>query len=182
MAAVVAAIASHRDAANVTNLVPAPNNTGYRALKIPAIAFKLNLVEGHAISARANLFGIATALKINISEAEIMRFIADRPAAGSDGPALGLAIAIIIIAMTIMPVSVAGRIADRCVPLRTNTELKRAISRFERHTACDVFSRLSMVCERGRCEEQRRRKGERGCSGFHDTFHHGCRNTHMIST
>ena len=111
-----------------------------------------------------------------------MRFVADRSAAGADRLALGLAITIIVIAIAIVTVPIAGRVTDRCVPLLANAKMERAISSLYGDTASDVFTRLTVVRQRWRCEEQRRRKGERGCSGFHDTFHHGCRNTQMIST
>lgn len=182
MATVVAALAALRDAPDIADLVAASDNARHGAFEIPAVAFELNLVEGDPITARTNLFGIAAVLEVHVPESEIMRFIADRPAAGPDGLTFGLAITTIIIAMAIMTVAITRRIPDRGIALRANAKLQGAISGLNGDTTSDVFARRTMVRQCRCCEEQRRRKGERGCSGFHDTFHHGCRNTHLIST
>lgn len=140
MATIVAAFATLWDTPDVADLISAPDNTGHRPVEIPAIAFELHLIKGDPITARTDPFGIAAAFKIHIPEAEIMRFIADCPAASSDRAAFGLAVTIIIVTMTVMTVTIAGRIPDRCIPLRADAKMERAISGLNRDTARDVFA------------------------------------------
>ncbi len=60
--------------------------------------------------------------------------------------------------------------------------MQTTIIGLNRDGTADGFARIAVIGERRSGEEQRRRKGKRGCSRFHDRFHHDCRNTQTIST
>ena len=92
MAAITMPLATLRDAVNPANFVTAADNAGHRPLKIAATAFKLHLIKGDSEPARANLFGIAAMLKIDIAEAEMIGLVADRPSTGANSAALELPI------------------------------------------------------------------------------------------
>ena len=174
MTAIVAAFTGNRDAAKITDLVTASNDAGDGSLEIAAEALELDLVKRHPIPARTDPLGITTIIKVNVPEAEITSFTTDGAATGANRNTFGFAIVQAVARMTI---AIIARIADRAVTLIAQPDLERAISGLDRDAPGDSFARLTVIGERWRSEEQRRRKGKRGCSGGHDAFHHGCRKT-----
>ena len=182
MTTVVSAVPTLRDAVNLAHLIAAANNAGYGALNVSTAAFKLDLVKGHAEPARANLLGISTIIEINIVEADIIRFGANSPAASANGPPFHLphlASSVKAVAIAIMAF---GRVSVRPISAVPDVQIQAAIVGLNRNRTTHLFARFAMVGERRCGEEQRRRKGKRGCSRFHDVLHHGCRNTQAIST
>ena len=182
MAAAMSSVPASRNTVDLTDLVAASDDTGDRTLNIPASAFEFHFIEGDAEPTRTDALGIAPVFKIDIVEAEIIGLSANGASTGTDGPAFHTAhitaVAIIAIA-AIMP---AGIVAIRPVSAVSEVQVQAAILGLNRDGAINALARIAMVGERRRGEEQRRRKGKRGCSRFHDAFHHGCRNTYAIST
>ncbi len=182
MAAIVATLSALRDAMDLADLITASDDTGNRALNVTSAGFKLDLVKGHAESPRSDLFGIATIIKVDIPEAEIVRFIANGPATGADRAAFHLPVILAVAIIAIMAVMTVGVVANRAMTAIVIAEMQGAIAGLYRNAAGHAFARFAMVGQRWCGEEQRRRKGKRGCSRFHDTIYHGCRNTQAPAT
>lgn len=182
MTAIVSTVSPLRDAIDLADLIAASDDTGDRTFYVAASGLELDFVEGHAEAARANLFGVTTLIKVDISETEIVRFIPNSPATGTNSPALHLPeiLAIIIIAM--LAIMAVRAVANRAMTTRVIAEMQCAIASLHRDAASDAFAGLAMIGQGWCCEEQRRRKGKRGCSRFHDTIYHGCRNTLAAAT
>lgn len=178
MTTAMSSVAASRNTVDLTDLVAASDDTGDRTFKVAAATFELDLIEGDAEAAWSNPFRVSTIVEVDIVEAEIISLGADRTATGTDGPAFHAT----YIAVAIVTIMAARIIAIRPVPAITEVEVKTTIVGLNRDRATDALARIAMVGERRRGEEQRRRKGKRGCSRFHDAFHHGCRNTYAIST
>ncbi|MEM7638070.1 MAG: hypothetical protein AAF269_03315 [Pseudomonadota bacterium] len=174
----MATLSALRDAMDLANLIAASDDTGNRTLNVTPAGFKLDLVKGHAESPRSDLFGMATIVEVDIPEAEIVSFSAYGAAAGPNGLALRLPVRL----MSIVAMVAVTRIADRAVAAIGITEMQGAIAGLYRNAAGHAFARFAMVGQRWCGEEQRRRKGKRGCSRFHDTIYHGCRNTQAPAT
>ncbi len=182
LTAAMSSVPASRNTVDLTDLVAASDDTGDGAFNVAAATLEFDLIECHTESARADAFSITSIVKVDISEAKIISLGADRAATGTDGPAFHAtyiaAIAMIAIA-AIMPARI---VAVRPVSAVSEIEVQAAIVGLNRNRAIDARARFALVGERRRSEEQRRRKGKRGCSRFHDAFHHGCRNTYAIST
>lgn len=178
MTAAMSSVPASRNTVDLTDLVAASDDTGDRAFKVAAATFEFDLIECHTEAARADAFSITSIVKVDISEAKIISLGADRAATGTDGPAFH-ATYIAAVIVTIMTTSI---VAIRPIATIAEIEVKTTILGLNRNRAIDARARFALVGERRRSEEQRRRKGKRGCSRFHDAFHHGCRNTYAIST
>ena len=177
----VSAIPTLRDTINLANLVAASNDTGDRALEFSAAAFEFHLIESDPEPARPDLLGIAAIIEVDIPEANIVGLCPNGASTCANGASLHLpqfTPTIIMIAITVMAL---GFVSVRPVSAVPDVQIQTAIIGLDRDGATDIFARFAMVGERRRGEEQRRRKGKRGCSRFHDAFHHGCRNTQTKS-
>lgn len=155
----VATLTACRDAIDVHNSVTITNDARYRAFQITTATFELDLVKGHSVASWANAFGIASIVEVDIAEADISGFIDDGPAASTDG--LTAFQAIIKTSITIAIVSIATPIiviTDRAIAAIVDAQTDCTVSGLDRDTAREGWTALTMFGERGRCEEQRRRK------------------------
>lgn len=182
MPAIISALSPLRDAIDLAHLIATSDNTGDRTLNVAATGLELDFIEGHAEPARADLFGIATIIKVDIVEAEIMRFVADRAATSANGLAFHLPEILAITIIAIMAIMTVRAVANRAMTACVIAKMQSAIAGLHRDAASDAFAGLAMIGQRWRCEEQRRRKGKRGCSRFHDTIYHDCRNAQAAAT
>lgn len=154
----VATVTRCRDTIDVHNPVAASDDTGNRTLELTAAALKLDLVKGHAVTTRTNPLGIPAVIEVNIAEADIMCFIPDRPATGTNRAASCLAVAIAPITVAIVAISTTIIvIPDRAIASIVDAQTDRTIAGLNRDTAREGWTALTMFGERGRCEEQRRR-------------------------
>lgn len=182
MTAAMSSVPASRNTVDLTDLVATTDDTGDRAFKVAAATFKLDLIEGDAETARSDPFGITSIVKIHIVEAEIVRFSADGTATGTDGSTFHATHIAAITMIAITSIMTTSIVAIRPVSSIAEIEVKATIVGLNRNRTTDALARIAMVGERRCGEEQRRRKGKRGCSRFHDAFHHGCRNAYAIST
>lgn len=182
MPAIISALSPLRDAIDLANLITASDNTGHWTLNLAATGLELDLIEGHAEPARADLFSVTTIIKVDVVEAVIMRFISNRAATGANSAAFHLPEILAIAIIAILAIMTVRAVANRAMTARVIAKMQSAIAGLYRDAASDAFAGLAMIGQRWRCEEQRRRKGKRGCSRFHDTIYHGCRNAQADAT
>ncbi len=184
MAAPVAAMATFRDAVNLAHLVAAADDAGDRTLKLTPAGLELDLVKGDAKPAWSDPFGIAAIVKVDIVEAEIIGLSANSAATSANGAAFHTPqFAAVMVSIPIaIPVMAAGIITIRAISTVTEIEMQSARLGLNRKTAADALARRAGIGQSRSGEEQRRRKGKRGCSRLHDAFHHGCRNAQTNST
>ncbi len=182
MATIAVPLSAVWDAANIANLVAASDNTGHRALDVAATCLKLDFIEGDPETARTNLFGIASIIEVNVTEAAIMRFFADRSTTRSNGLTFHLTVGAPIAVMTIMAVMAIGAVSNSSIAAIIDIQLQGTVSGLHRNAACYAFARMAIVGQGWCSEEQRRRKGKRGCSRFHDAIYHDHRKSYPVAT
>ena len=159
MATIAVPLSAVWDAANVANLVAASNNTGHRTLYVAAPCLELDFIEGDTETARTNLFGIASIIEVDVTEAAIMRFFADRTSASANRLPFHLTVGALIAVMTIMAVATIGIVPNGSITAIVDIELQGTVSGLHRNAASHAFARVAIVGQGWCSEEQRRCEG-----------------------
>jgi len=177
VAAVISPLPALWNSIELPDLITTSNYTGHRAFNIATARFKLDFIEGNSKATRTDLFGIPSIIEVDISKAEIVRFVSNGPATRANGTTLHLTVRLAIAVIAIVSIMTVRSVTTIII-----ANMKSSISRLYGNAASNAFAGLAMIRQSWRCEEQRRRKGKRGCSRLHDTIYHGCRKSHAIST
>ena len=168
-------VAMVRQAIDLSNLVTAAHKATDLAFKLAAAAFKFHLAERHPEITATDWLSVTTAIEIDIAEANGARFLFNGATARPNSPALILA----MIAITAI-IGMVGSIADT---IRTGIVIDTTKLGLDRdcRAAC-LTPRPIMIGKGGRCDEQGRRNGKRGCSRGHDTLYHDASKTQRFAT
>jgi hypothetical protein len=158
----VAAATRFWDAPDIAYSVSAANHAGHWSLDLTTPSFELNFVERHTVPPRADSFGIATIVEVDIMETAIVGFIPNRASAGANGTAFGFSVIVAVVAIIVViaiPVVAARAVADRAIAILANPEMHAAIAAMKGDATSHGFVGLPMMRKGRSSEEQRRRKG-----------------------